>query len=458
MPALPIRVTIVAALSLAPAACRDEPFTATRPGADAIHVQPAALTLAVGQEARLEAVVVDRAGRAVPGAELFFRSDRPHVTEVSPAGNVKALSTGTATVTAYHGRLRTLVQVQVTVPDASGELVAFSLLVGNASRILAVDTWSLSHVYLPFTATGRNGESLCGRVPLSFRSDSLVARAEPPPALGDPCRIRIVPRDAGKTRLVVRAGAFADSVEVVVTRTRYRAILEELDLGAGQPRTVGDTVHYRFTGIDEHGNGVRGLSLRFTAPGVLSATTATTDSLGQATVEWRLPTKLPDPLLAEHTVLRVFSAWPDGGIFLEQAFVALKPDRPVALVFMVERLVAARSIFCGWEVADGDTVRLSGPAFFLFVSCPPNRLRISLIDQYGNLAGGDADTEVTTDHPAAITGRSVLASGFPVVVYSFTATAESPWARGLRLTARAPNAPAVPPRTVVVVPYCNGCP
>lgn len=476
MSRLPIRLAAIAALSLGSAACRDEPFSATRPGAVSIRVEPAVLTLAVGREARLEAVVVDRAGRAVQGAELFFRSDRPQVIEVSPTGTMRALSSGTATVTAYHGRLRT--PVQITVPDASGELATFSLLVGSSDRSLSVETWSLSDVYLPFAATGRNGESLCGRVPLSFGSDSLVARAEPPPALGDPCRIRIVPRGAGNTWLMVQAGTFVDSVRVFVFHRRYRAILEQLGPGWDQPRMVGSTVRYRFTSIDEQGNGVPGLSLSFNARGILSATTATTDSQGQATVEWRLPTTLPGdgtfPSLGR-ALFGTTGRWPDGTFFFVSDVVIVTPDRPAGFAFMNERGFAAGGRgnlgSCGWELSGGDTIRLPAPVFFFMAHCNNNRLRISLGDQYGNPVGGDADIEVTADYPDAITGRTVVSFrsfarleaeptlDFPVVQYSvFTAIPERPWARGVRLTIRAPNAPAIPPRTIVVVPYCNGCP
>jgi alpha-tubulin suppressor-like RCC1 family protein len=85
---------------LALAACEEGPLT---PGGDAVSsvvLNPPTLTMAVGEQIRLDVIPRNGEGRAIPGSVSRWSSSAPAVAEVDAAGLIQARSEGVASISA----------------------------------------------------------------------------------------------------------------------------------------------------------------------------------------------------------------------------------------------------------------------------------------------------------------------------------------------------------------------
>jgi parallel beta-helix repeat protein len=120
------------------------PSASTAEARNVAHVvtTPAKAHLIVDSIVALHAVVEDSAGNAVNGAYVFWHSSDTTVAIVSPAGNVRALREGAATISAYVGNVKGASAVTTTAIVDSVRMSAPSatLQVGKTTQLTAQAT------------------------------------------------------------------------------------------------------------------------------------------------------------------------------------------------------------------------------------------------------------------------------------------------------------------------------
>lgn len=285
----------------------------------------------VGDTFRIGAAVLDTEGKTVPGAPLAFTSDRPEIASVDSSGLVTPLAPGTARITAWSGRFASTVDVHVSW----GELASIHLDTPSGGVIHA-SLWGLTPTYVRFRVVTRNGATgVCGQVPLSFTTDSLVAWVEHSPLPGDPCMLRIVPRGQGTTALKITGpGLDVTPATVHVSNDRYRLWLDHEDGNL----VAGALVTYRVTVMDETGRPAAGVPLRFdTSDGTVLESPVSTDPAGTARVHWSLPADRVTP------TLRAVVA--DGGGSSAEARPTVK--RPSELRWTFQRVDGSGDVYTG---------------------------------------------------------------------------------------------------------------
>jgi len=102
---------------LAAVACTDDHAIAP-PAVATLVVFPDTATVTVGDSLGLQAVARDQHGHAFIGAPTAWMSRRPAVATVSGAGEVKAVASGTDTITATSGALTATALITVVPPPA----------------------------------------------------------------------------------------------------------------------------------------------------------------------------------------------------------------------------------------------------------------------------------------------------------------------------------------------------
>lgn len=102
---------IVQALILAPllVSCGDAVTT--------VVVSPErALLISAGQSLKLTATAKDKKGALLPKTKLVFKSSAPKVAAVDAKGEVRAVKSGSATITAWAGKISGKMTVSVQIP------------------------------------------------------------------------------------------------------------------------------------------------------------------------------------------------------------------------------------------------------------------------------------------------------------------------------------------------------
>lgn len=265
-------------LMLFAAACDESPVAL--PEAASVAVAGSSMSMLVGDAAPVAAQVLDGQGRVMQELTPVFSTDNPSVATVGADGTVRALSPGTANVTAAYGGTSATVKVTVAA-DRRGDLQNLTVLADSvvADRRAGVQA-------VAFRGMNGYGQPVCPQ--LSLRSsDPSVATAR----MGGTCRIEIVPAIAGTTTITVEADGRTDTFLVRVTSTgatsffSARPTSEELVAGA--------TVSYTVKVLDQTSRPVAGQAVNFeVGVGSLSATTVVTGEDGTATVQWQIPTDL----------------------------------------------------------------------------------------------------------------------------------------------------------------------
>ena len=272
--------TLVAAvlLPLLAAACDEAPVTLPQP--ESVSVATQDLKLTVGDLAPLAAQVLDQKGNVLPGLTLTFSSDNPAVATVDRDGTVRAVSPGTANVTAAYGNARATARVSVA-RDERGFVQTLDVLADSVVTDVRAGSVAVS-----LRAFNGYGQPVCPAVTVRS-SDAAVATGTSPGG----CRVTINSNFSGVATLVVSADGARDSVRVRVSGNGATAFV------ASRPATsdlfAGNTVSYAVRVLDEQGKPLANRTVHFSASaGLLSGTVVTTDATGTATVQWTLPTDL----------------------------------------------------------------------------------------------------------------------------------------------------------------------
>ena len=124
-------------LSFVCLACSDGPAGLRTPPALTIDVAPSAVTLLVGASATLDATVTDAQGRPVADSDIEWSSSAPEVASVSPAGAVRAVSPGLASIIASNeqsaGFAHVVVQLDFRLPVSAGSVLRSEI--GSATAL-----------------------------------------------------------------------------------------------------------------------------------------------------------------------------------------------------------------------------------------------------------------------------------------------------------------------------------
>jgi hypothetical protein len=354
-------LSLVAASLVLAAACRDGP-TSPGPADAALYVQPASVLVGVGDTATITVTRVDLRGRPLPGAAMRFWSDRPEVAAVdSLNGLVTAVAPGSATVVVTARPLQA--RVPVTVGPRGGTAVAGFGFDQHPDEGIRIDNWSLAPQSIHFYLRNAAGESLCGIVPLAFRSDTTVLAARYTPLPGEPCLVTLVSRGEGAGWLVARAGEVEDSVRVIAHHARYHWVF---DMVGDREREVGTLVDFGLFAMSEQTGPAVGIPMTifyWTAEGPYVAGKVSTGPDGWAMFTAVLP---PHPIRTEHSYcymrpsgagcdssstaagfkVKVAAMFPDSSQASDSAMVRLRPGKPDHI-----QILAYRTQFSGqWEM------------------------------------------------------------------------------------------------------------
>lgn len=269
----------IAAALLAVAACDESPVTlpdASEPAS--IASSAAEMRLVVGGSATVSGQVLDQNGNVVRGAQAVFTSDNPVVATVDQSGSVRAVSAGSANVTAAYGKVSATTRVTVTRNESG-----FVRTVDVQDDSLVTDiTGPLAELVVRSFTVG--GAPVCPALTIKTSDASVAVVTQ---GL-NPCRLNVRGTFPGRATVTVSAEGVSDSVRVIVTNLASRADFVEpvrqLLAGTTVPYTV------RVTG----GAGpVAGRTVNFDVTrGSLSARTVVTDANGDATVLYTPPTNL----------------------------------------------------------------------------------------------------------------------------------------------------------------------
>jgi len=275
-----LRHTLVAAilLPLLAAACDEAPVTLPEPESVSVGTQD--LQLTVGDLAPLAAQVLDQEGNVLPGLTLTFSSDNPAVATVDRDGTVRAVSPGTANVTAAYGNARATAKVSVA-RDERGFVLTLDVLADSVVTDVRAGPAAVS-----LRAFNGYGQPVCPAVTVRS-SDAAVATG----TSSGGCRVTINSNFSGVATLVVSADGARDSVRVRVSGSGATAFV------SSRPATsdlfAGNTVSYAVRVLDEQGKPLANRTVHFSASaGLLSGTIVNTDATGTATVQWTLLTDL----------------------------------------------------------------------------------------------------------------------------------------------------------------------
>jgi hypothetical protein len=114
----PCRIGAFVLLATAGLSCAERSVTAV--DVVVVDVSPTALSLTVGDSARIQATLRDGIGNVLGGRSIIWVSSDPTTAIVSSDGRVVALNAGLATITAESEGARGQVQVVVAMPPAIG--------------------------------------------------------------------------------------------------------------------------------------------------------------------------------------------------------------------------------------------------------------------------------------------------------------------------------------------------
>lgn len=237
------------------------------------------IRLVPGDAVSLPGQLLDQSGQVMEGLRPSFSSSNPSVVSVDANGSVRALSTGTADITARYGTLTATVKVTV-----GNDLRSFTRSLDVLADSVAADIRVGSQA-VAIRAFNGLGQPVCPAVTVQFSDPSVALVTQ------NGCSLVVTPRFAGRTTVRVSADDVSDTFVVNVTSTGMTALFSSRP--ASSALFAGNTVSYSVRVLNSLGSGIAGHRVAFdVSAGTLSASSATTDSAGYATVQWTLPTNL----------------------------------------------------------------------------------------------------------------------------------------------------------------------
>lgn len=223
-----------------------------------IEIEPAELTLKVGETAQLQAVVKDADGNTIPGAQVLFFGSRLNLT-VTPAGLVTAIRPGKHAVVAlspdqpfegdpdYYTRgfepgIRSKIDIEVPEPPLTSIRIT-----GIPDTVYAGTTATLR-----VSGTDETGVSREDLTPLLTISDTEVAETD---GFGSVSGLQ--PGTATVTAAV-------DGIETTMSFRVVENPVRSLDLIASQEEAnTGDVIHFDVVARDARGNVVDGVPVAY---------------------------------------------------------------------------------------------------------------------------------------------------------------------------------------------------
>ena len=187
-------------------------LTGVQAGPDRIELDPASLTLDVGETATVTATVFDENGTVLADAPLLWMMMSPEVVEVDQNGRVWAVGPGEGRIAARSGNVMSFATVVVrTIPVAAldASLAASTLVTGTSApvRIRAmgpdgepvmapdVDYASSDEAVAGVDATGRVYARTPGQATVTASAGAVSATVSVTVEQGDPGAVEIVPAE-----------------------------------------------------------------------------------------------------------------------------------------------------------------------------------------------------------------------------------------------------------------------
>lgn len=227
------------------------PVLARQQGAPAaqVVVEPAALTLPVGQTAAIKAVVRDAAGNVVDRPVVFFSSARRSVSVDAASGLVEALRPGqyviTARVPADPGGTEVAeARVVVTIPFPPVASVAFEGMPARAYR----GTTLRPSVRMQ----DRDGNPRTDLAPTLSTSDDGIAR------VGRLGMVRLV--GTGRVEVTATAEGVSETVSLTVSENPTASVRIE---ASAQTARTGDVLRFTATALDARGRPVTDVPIEY---------------------------------------------------------------------------------------------------------------------------------------------------------------------------------------------------
>lgn len=347
--------TITAAYGGVTAASKVTVAARPAPTPTSILMPSGELSLTVGDGVTLPGQVLDQNGQVMQGLRPAYSSSNPSVVSVDGNGAVRAVSTGSAEITAAYGGVRATTRVTVS-NDERSFVRSLNVQADSVAADVRVGLQAVS-----MQAFDGFGRPVCPPVTIRVDDPSVAFITQ------DGCRLNVQPRFEGRTLVTVFANGVSDTFVVNVTSRGMVAVF------SSRPATAalfaGNTVSYSVRVLDETGAGIPNRRVAFdVAAGTLAASSATTDSSGVATVQWALPTNLRQ--LGSTQTISFSTVLPNGVVVTrnESVFINGAP----ATTFTLYRLVAQK-----WEPIT--TSSITAPRYsFLYLGARAE-------DQYGNL-------------------------------------------------------------------------
>ncbi|WP_419165422.1 choice-of-anchor B family protein [Candidatus Palauibacter sp.] len=208
-----------------------------------VNIAPDRVSLpALGDTARLVAMLRDTGGNDVPGAEVAWSTSDPTIATVDATGLVTAIANGETRVTATSGEVDGTIPVCVRSPPAWPSLQVAIASLGDTVRLSATlqgprspdrRGWSVRDSTVVTVVTGlvtaiANGETVVtatsgevdGTIPVSVRQSAASLAVSPDPltlaAPGDTTRLSATVRDAGGSLIESPGVAWSSSDATIV--------------------------------------------------------------------------------------------------------------------------------------------------------------------------------------------------------------------------------------------------
>jgi uncharacterized protein YjdB len=373
----------------------------------AVTVLASAMTLAVGDVAPVAAQVLDANGRVVQGAVLTFSTDNASVAAVGTDGVVRAVTPGTATVSAAYGNRSATVAVTV-VANRRNDLQSLEVMADSV-----VGDWRAGAQMVAVRAVNGFGQTVCPELTLQSSNRS-VATAQAAGA----CRIQVNMLFPGVTTITASADGRTDTFQVRVTSSVQIAFISARP--TSQQLVAGATVSYTVKALDQNNQPIANQRVSFAASvGTLSADSVMTGADGTATVQWTLPTDLralgQNHWIAYRALLpNGVLSWAEETVFINGASLA--------------QVVLYRNTGSGWTRLDATSITVPGWSYV--------NLGASGLDQYGNTRATDFTFSIAGTYygwSCGGSGGTLTASGIEYTCYYAPSNSTS------TLTATAPN-------------------
>ena len=391
--AVPRRFAAFGLLAVLPAGAAAQPEVR-------ITIEPAALTLEVGETAQVRASVTDAEGNPVPDARVVFFSGNRLALTVTPAGSVSANRPGEHQVTAllpdqafdgtwdYYSNRDPGVRasIPVTVRDPEVNAIFFENAPPRA--------WAGTEVRFEVSGRDRTGELRPGIQAAYNTSDPDIAVAD---------EFGIVSfRAEGSVQVAAMSGDMVIYHEIQVL-ANPAARIELRSSGPAEVRT-GDVVTFEARALDEGGAELAGLPIRFALearPDAFRPESLGAGASAQITAEGRFVAEQP----GVYTIVAM-----SGNLLARDTVRAVPRNVEQEIEYLGHALVSDRVTgdLWVWEGADGrdyavhGTWNAEGHAYFYDVTDPRN---MELIDTVQVDARTVNDVKVSADGTLCVISR-----------------------------------------------------